>query len=164
MEFKFKFEDKEYILTEEAANDFLQFSEKDKIDIVPFSGRILNHWKTEKGNDTNTLLENIKTLSPNGSTAIYDVAAYSLDLLKNEDLNKYNVSIILMTDGANNMGSYANLHDSYKKVNKNIPIYSITFGDAYEGDLIDIADLTTGKVFDGKTDLVKAFKEVRGYN
>ena len=154
----------EYILTEEAANDFLQFSEKDKIDIVPFSGRILNHWKTEKGNVTNTLLENIKTLSPNGSTAIYDVAAYSLDLLKNEDLNKYNVSIILMTDGANNMGSYANLYNSYKKVNKNIPIYSITFGDAYEGDLIDIADLTTGKVFDGKTDLVKAFKEVRGYN
>ena len=27
-----------------------------------------------------------------------------------------------------------------------------------------IAELTNGRVFDGKTDLVAAFKEVRGYN
>lgn len=154
----------EYILTEEAANDFLQFSEKDIIDVVPFSGKILSHWKTEIGTETKNLLQNIKSLSPNGSTAIYDVSSYALELLKNENLDKYNVSIILMTDGANNMGSYSNLRESYIKINKNIPIYSITFGDAYEEDLIDIADLTTGKVFDGRTDLVKAFKEVRGYN
>ena len=48
--------------------------------------------------------------------------------------------------------------------NKQIPIYSITFGDAYEKELKDIANLTNAKVFDGKTDLLKAFKEVRGYN
>lgn len=154
----------EYILTEEAANDFLQFSEKDKIDVVPFSNRILNHWKTEKGTETENLLQNIKNLSPNGSTAIYDASTYGLELLKNEDLDKYNVSIILMTDGANNVGSFADLRENFRKLNKNIPIYSITFGDAYEEDLIDIAELTTGKVFDGRTDLVKAFKEVRGYN
>lgn len=154
----------EYILTEEAANDFLQFSEKDKIDVVPFSNKVLNHWKTEKGTETENLLQNIRILSPNGSTAIYDVSAYALELLKNENLDEYNVSIILMTDGANNMGSYSNLLKNYTRINKNIPIYSITFGDAYIEDLIDIADLTTGKVFDGRTNLVKAFKEVRGYN
>lgn len=153
-----------YILTEEAANDFLQFSEKDKIDVVPFSSRILNYWKTENGTETSTLLKNIKSLSPNGSTAIYDASIYGLKLLKNEDLDKYNVSIILMTDGANNVGSFADLRENFRNLNKNIPIYSITFGDAYEEDLIDIAELTTGKVFDGRTDLVKAFKEVRGYN
>ena len=38
------------------------------------------------------------------------------------------------------------------------------FGSAFEDELQDIADLTNGKVFDGKTDLLKAFKEVRGYN
>lgn len=30
--------------------------------------------------------------------------------------------------------------------------------------LQELADLTNGKIFDGKTDLLKAFKEVRGYN
>ena len=38
------------------------------------------------------------------------------------------------------------------------------FGDADNVQLEGIADLTNGKVFDGKKDLVAAFKEVRGYN
>ena len=38
------------------------------------------------------------------------------------------------------------------------------FGGADESQLKDIASLTNAKVFDGKTDLVRAFKEVRGYN
>ena len=38
------------------------------------------------------------------------------------------------------------------------------FGDAEEEELHEIANLTNGKVFDGKTGLVEAFKEVRGYN
>ena len=38
------------------------------------------------------------------------------------------------------------------------------FGSASETELNQIAELTNGKVFDGKEDLVKAFKEVRGYN
>jgi Ca-activated chloride channel family protein len=45
-----------------------------------------------------------------------------------------------------------------------IPIYSIMFGNADESELLDIANLTNAKVFDGRTDLLKAFKEVRGYN
>ena len=79
-------------------------------------------------------------------------------------MNKYNVSVILMTDGMSNMGNFSNLTAIYKKAKKEIPIYSITFGDAYEVELQEIADLTNAKVFDGKTDLLKAFKEVRGYN
>ena len=47
---------------------------------------------------------------------------------------------------------------------KDVPMYSITFGEADEYKLEAIADLTNGKVFDGKHDLVKAFKAVRGYN
>lgn len=47
---------------------------------------------------------------------------------------------------------------------KEIPVYSITFGSAEEYELEQIADLTNAKVFDGKRDLLTAFKEVRGYN
>ena len=35
---------------------------------------------------------------------------------------------------------------------------------SYIGQLEDIADLSTGKVFDGRTNLLEAFKVVRGYN
>ena len=71
-----------------------------------------------------------------------------------------------MTDGKSNMGEFSELEKYYEKKSfaKNIPIYSIMFGDADEDELQNIADLTNAKVFDGKSDLLKAFKEVRGYN
>ena len=45
-----------------------------------------------------------------------------------------------------------------------IPIYSITFGDSSEDELNLLANLSNAKVFDGKSGLLKAFKEVRSYN
>ena len=69
-----------------------------------------------------------------------------------------------MTDGSANVGSYMDLYSYYKKINSNIPIYSIMFGEAVKSELQEIASLTNAKVFDGKTNLVEAFKEVRGYN
>ena len=69
-----------------------------------------------------------------------------------------------MTDGIGNVGNYSSLERKYKSLNRQIPIYSITFGNADEEQLEEIAQLTNGKIFDGKYDLKKAFKEVRGYN
>ena len=69
-----------------------------------------------------------------------------------------------MTDGEANVGTYGSLKYEYNSVNMQIPIYSIMFGDASEKQLKEIATLTNAKIFNGKTDLVKAFKEVRGYN
>lgn len=154
----------DYILTEKAANDFIQFSEKDKIDIIPFSGRIIGTWSTDNGKDTENILNQIHSIKPNGTTAIYPATIEALELVKNDDPEIYNSSIILMTDGQGNVGTYEDLEYKYKTINKNIPVYSIMFGSADKLELSDIAKLTKAKVFDGKTDLVKAFKEVRGYN
>ena len=154
----------EYILTEKAANDFIQFSDKDKIDVLPFNRDVGEPWSTTNGTKTETMLKQIKDYMPTGSTAIYPAASKALELLKDEDQNTYNVSIILMTDGLGNVGTYRELEQQYRKVNKKIPIYSIMFGDANKRQLDEIADLTNATVFDGKLDLVKAFKEVRGYN
>ena len=85
-------------------------------------------------------------------------------MIKDEDKNIYNTSVILMTDGISNVGSYIDLSNYYKTLNAKIPIYSIMFGGADESQLQPIANLTNAKVFDGKTNLVEAFKEVRGYN
>ena len=155
----------EYILDEKKAKkDLLQYSEKDKITVIPFSTNVIDVWKTNNGIDTSELIDNILELSPRGSTNIYDTAIEALRILSEEDLNTYNVSVILMTDGQSNMGDFSSLNKYYSNLNIDIPIYSITFGDAYEKELKDIANLTNAKVFDGKTDLLKAFKEVRGYN
>ena len=93
-----------------------------------------------------------------------EAAIKALEILKDEDNNTYNTSVILMTDGKANVGTYADLYSYYKSINSNIPIYSIMFGNANQRQLQDIANLSNAKVFDGKTNLVEAFKEVRGYN
>lgn len=154
-----------YILTqEEAKKDLLQFTEKDKITVIPFSTNVIDIWQTTDGTNTQEILTNILNLAPTGSTNIYDTSIKALEILNQEDGNTYNLSIILMTDGLSNMGSYSDLSYEYRKIGKEIPIYSIMFGNAYENELEYIAELTNAKVFNGRTDLLKAFKEVRGYN
>lgn len=153
-----------YILSDEAANDFLQFSKKDKIDIIPFSGTVMQSYSTDNGEETEQLLENIKRISPSGTTALYPAVIEALMKLSEEDLEKYNVSIIAMTDGQANVGTFSELNSMYSRNGKSIPIYSIMFGSAAKRQLQDMATLSNGKVFDGKQDLKRAFKEVRGYN
>ena len=154
-----------YILDKDkASKNLLQFSEKDKISIIPFSGSILAKWHTDNGIDTAKLIKSIKNLKPTGQTNIYLASQTGLDILKREDANKYNTSIILMTDGVSNMGSFYQLRTSYNSIKKDIPIYSIMFGDASSDQLDEIARLSNAKVFDGRTNLLEAFKQVRGYN
>ena len=69
-----------------------------------------------------------------------------------------------MTDGESNYNRLNQLQSVYKQINKDIPIFSIMFGSADETQLEDIATLTNAKVFDGRTNLLEAFKQVRGYN
>ena len=155
----------EYILDEKTASkNLLQFSEKDKISVIPFSGTVLAKWHTNKGIETDSLIKSIKKLSPNGTTDIYGASEEGLNILKNENLDTYNASIILMTDGVSNVGTLQNLRNAYRKIGKDIPIYSIMFGEASSYQLEDIANLTNAKVFDGRTNLLEAFKQVRGYN
>lgn len=153
-----------YILTEEASADFIQFSAEDKIDVVPFSGNVKGVWNTNDGTKTIELLNNINSFETVGTTALFPAAQKGIELLQNEDTNKYNVSVILMTDGEGNVGHFSDLENEYKNLGKEIPIYSIMFGSANSLQLESIAKLTNGKVFDSKENLVAAFKEVRGYN
>ena len=154
----------DYILDyEKASKDSLQFSKKDKITIITFSDTVTNIWNTSSGLETSTLIKNIKNTSPSGSTALYDAIIEGLGIL-NKESDDYTKTIIAMTDGMINIGSFNTLSSYYKKLKKEIPVYSITFGSAEEYELEQIADLTNAKVFDGKRDLLTAFKEVRGYN
>lgn len=154
----------DYILTERAALDLLQFSSDDVIDIIPFSSDYSEVWHSSSVDGNMTLLEKIKARRPSGGTALFPAVEFALDLLKEEDFNHYNVSIIAMTDGEGNIGTFKDLKSKYSDFKTSIPIYSIQFGNASEKELKQMADLSNGKVFDGTKNLVDAFLEVRGYN
>ena len=155
----------DYILdAEKAKRDLVQFSSKDKIDVIAFESKVHSPWSSSDGTDTEEILNKIRITEPYGGTALYDAAVSALELLDKEDQNKYGTAIILMTDGRGNVGNYRDVEKVFKKIKKDIPIYSITFGDADELQLNELAKLTNGKVFDGKENLILAFKEVRGYN
>lgn len=155
----------EYILSEEeASRDLLQFSNKDKITIIPFNHLIIDKVTTNDGTDTEKLMDKITKTTVTGGTDIYTPAIEALEILDEEDMNTYNTSIVLMTDGESNYNRLDLLQKAYTKINKDIPIFSIMFGDADETQLEDIANLTNAKVFDGRTNLLEAFKQVRGYN
>ena len=152
----------EYILT--STDLTVSFNDKDKIDIVPFGTRVLDIWSTSKGLSKNDLLNKIKYQQLSETTALYYAAIEGLDILSKENNTEYVSSIVLMTDGLANVGTFRELKNKYESINKEIPIYSITFGDADESELLEISELTNGKVFDGRTNLTAAFKKVRGYN
>ena len=154
----------DYILTDRASLDLLQFTDKDIIDVVPFSSEVMDTWHSNNTGEMAEVLDKIKYTSPGGATALFPAAIKGLELLKDEDTNTYNTSIILMTDGAGNVGSYKELEKFYKDNNLSIPIYSIMFAAAEESQLQKMADLSNGKIFDGRENLVDAFMEVRGYN
>jgi len=153
-----------YILDyNKASIDKIQFSDTDKITIITFNGKVDKIYDTKLGNNTKEVIEIINNLDPTGTTNIYDPSIEALKILE-KDTDDYTKTVILMTDGASNSGTFKDLKKYYEKTDKTIPIYSITFGASRESQLQEIADLTNGKLFDGKQGLTRAFKEVRSYN
>ena len=152
----------DYILSEKAKTNMIQFSEEDKIDVIAFGSKVNKAWSA-RGNKTQKLLDEINNYSLDGATSLYPAATAAINLLKDEN-SAYNTSVILMTDGEGNIGTFSDLESEYKKINKEIPIYSITFGSASYEQLNKMATLSNGKVFDGRNNLLEAFKTVRGYN
>ena len=87
-----------------------------------------------------------------------------MDEILKYNSNDYTISIILMSDGQSNGGSIKEVEDKWNSSNLDIPIFSITFGDSDERELQGLADFSKARVFDGKKDLEKAFKQAKGYN
>ncbi len=153
-----------YILDEEqAGKDNLQFSKGDKITIITFDHEI-HQILNASGSDTKELIRAINRLEALGGTNIYDPAMEGLSILRKDNDSEYTKTIILMTDGMANSGSFSELRADYNANNDKVPIYSITFGSSSERQLKDLAKLSNGKIFDGKSGLKQAFSEVRSYN
>ena len=158
----------DYILDyNKALQDRVQFSKKDIVIVLPFSDNVMSAIETKDGRNTADLISKIDNLYPGGGTNLYGCASRALDEL-NKVSNNYTKTVVLMTDGAANIGSFYNFSSDYNyAVEKNkvrIPFYSIMFGSAKRSQLEEIAMLTNARVFDGSKNLKSAFKEVRSYN
>ena len=153
-----------YILNkEQARKESIQFSNNDKITIITFNSRVASKSNTVMGTEENYLINFVNNLTARGDTNIYDPSIEAIRILQ-QDSDDYMKMVILMTDGQSNSGSFYDLSGYYKSNELTIPIYSITFGNSSEYQLGEIADLTNAKIFDGKSGLVEAFKEVRSYS
>ena len=154
-----------YILDyDSASRDKLQFSNHDKISVITFNESVKRIYDTKLGSEVSDVISNINGLVANGGTNIYSPSIEALKILGKDDSSLYTKTVILMTDGKSNGGSFYDLRNYYQKNKMDVPIYSITFGSSDEYELSRIADLTNGKVFDGKSGLKRAFAEVRSYN
>ena len=154
-----------YILDyDKASIDNLQFSDSDKITIITFNGDVKDIYDTRYGSETKDIIVDINKLETGGTTNIYSPSIEGLKILSKDNSNEYTKTIILMTDGQSNEGSYEQLRRYYIDNKFDVPIYSITFGNSSERELKSLADLSNAKVFNGKDGLLKAFSEVRSYN
>lgn len=154
----------QYILTHErAAADFIQFGSNDKICLVPFDSTPRRLYEGS-GEDTDGLLYALSTFRVNGGTDIYAAGVAGISYLqKIDNLDDYLVTLVIMTDGQSS-GRPKELTKKYTDAGIDMGVYCIGFGDAEFNQLDDIAEYCNGKVFDGRTDLLKAFQTVRGFS
>ncbi|HXB06443.1 MAG TPA: VWA domain-containing protein [Puia sp.] len=153
---------------QQAKRFFLQASGDDRLIIIPFNNDLLPGWQIE-GNQPDSLaaiLTQIQNLYPSGGTDIYSPAIQGLETIKRLDTGgKYIPAVILMTDGESNTGKhFEDLQTAWTANGLDIPIFAITFGDASDNQLKQITGLTRGYLFDGKKDLITAFRKAKGYN
>ena len=72
----------EYVLDyDKASESKLQFSEHDKITVLPFSSVVYPSIATSNGRKTIDMISKIKSRSPSGSTALYDCVIEGLEVL-----------------------------------------------------------------------------------
>jgi Ca-activated chloride channel family protein len=150
-----------------AARYFLQPSTGDVTIVIPFNEAVIDQWRTE-GNDPTALLDllgRVTALDAAGGTNIYDPVIVSLDAMEGVGIEDYSPAIILMTDGESNRGSFDDLEARIASgIGSDVPVYAILFGDASEEQLAEITEATSGRIFDGRTDLVAAIRTAKGYN
>ena len=74
-------------------------------------------------------------------------------------------AIVLMTDGRSNSDHQDEFESAYKSRGRDLPIFSIMFGDADPSQLKSLATLSNAKVFDGRSgDLAAVFRQAKGFN
>jgi Ca-activated chloride channel family protein len=151
-----------------AARNLLQFSPGDVTVIMPYSDEVVGEWVVQ-GNDSYQLGELIAKIEAQGPMAGTYTHKALLQALARANTyastGKYHTSVILMSDGqaTDSLQEFFRTVDE-RRIGRDIPIYTVLFGEAKERDMKALADGMAGKMFDGRKDMAKAFREAKGYN
>ena len=148
-----------------ASEVFLQASQREKNIVIFFDDTILGVEEAQDGSEESlkNLNEKVQDQGIGGGTNMYLAAMTGLEAMKAYDLSQYTPAIIILSDGASNY-HFDEFKEVYDEFGQDIPVFSILFGEAQEDQLEEIADYTNARVFDGRTNLVEAFRSVKGYN
>ena len=142
--------------------------ERDVNLVITFDSGIIHTYEAKDASSASLeeLYRAVEEERPGGGTDIYLPAMTALrEMEENYDLIQYTPAVILMTDGMSNGSTvFQDFQDFYLQEQIDVPVFSIMFGDAQESQLEELAALTNARVFDGRDDLIGAFRSVKGYN
>ena len=153
------------LIQENAEKNLLQANEGEVNIVIIFDSEVKDvlYAADSSAEALEELYRQVEKQETGGGTNIYAAVEEALKLASDYELSQYTPAVILMTDGQsrNYMDEFA---ESYKNYNLDIPVFSITFGDADREQLEEITVLTGARVFDGTENLSEAFRSVKGYN
>ena len=155
---------------------FSRFRNREQLTMIPFSNvvyEVRDFSVTETATDSQsmTAIRNyVDGLRTQGGTAIYSslqTAYQYAEQAKQTNPDRY-YSIVLMSDGENNEGisdnEFADFYRSLPADAQSIRTFTILFGDADERAMTELAELTSGRMFNAKSESLAAiFKQIRGY-
>ena len=154
-----------------ASARYAAFQQRERVVLIAFDDRVEPpEWIRFDQGDVAGAQAQLRTradaLQARGGTAIFSAVANAEDLARDElrDNPDRFVSIVLLTDGANNAGM--RLEEFSKRYASGAParVFPILFGEGQVSDMTTLAQITGGRQFDGrKARLAQVFKEIRGY-
>lgn len=154
-----------FLLTpEQTKRQLVQWSPQDRIVIIPFDSRPREEFQsTGVEEEQEAMLSAVKNLSAAGGTNLYACATLALKYIDDINSNEeYLPAVVIMSDGKS--GGHVDEFLRAWQGSTKPPVFGITFADADERQLDALAEATGGRVFDGRRDLIDAFRSMRGYN
>ncbi|GIG56263.1 VWA domain-containing protein [Longispora fulva] len=151
---------------------FSGFHQREQVTLLPFSSAPMAPRTFTVPPDTpGPVLDQIKGtvngFTANGSTAIYDALREAYKLAAEADPGRV-TTIVLLTDGEVTAGAslkdFTGRYQNLPPGTKAVPVFPVLFGESAVDEMKQLAALTGGRTFDGRTGTLSAvFKEIRGY-
>jgi Ca-activated chloride channel family protein len=155
-----------------ASNRYAAFQQRERVALIAFSDRVQAPVWVDFGGELTAARGQVQAeaerLKPDGGTAIYDALLQAQRLAQQERLKDADrvISIVLLTDGANNKGAdFDEFRAQWPQdAAQRTKIFPIVFGESDAEQMRQLAELSGARSFDArKTPLAQVFKEIRGY-
>jgi Ca-activated chloride channel homolog len=158
------------------SGQFAKFLDREELTFVTFNSGVADVQSfsvaaaSPQAQTMTSIRDYANALATHGGTAIFSALepTYQLasDTLASHPERYY--SIVLLTDGHSTKGAQLDeFRDFYQQLaseTKAIKTFTVLFGDASVADMNAVAELTGGRVFDGRGEsLASVFKQIRGY-